>query len=160
MKADERNMSESSFTVLREIGVLTLDDKSEIHFSIDVYRNFRYVSIRRYIDMDGLNAPTHDGVTLTPPIVRALTAKIAALSDEPHNIPPDSLGKFAKRPGICIVAGFGMLKGVRGLVLRQWEDEKGWTKKGVWLPLKKIKEIKKLFQETKAALDEQPEDDF
>lgn len=153
-------MSESSFTILRQIGILSLDDKSEVHFTIDVYRNFRYVSIRRYIDMDGLIAPTHDGVTLTPQIVRALVPKIAALPDDPNAIAPDSLGKFAKRPGICVVAGFGSLKGERGLVLRQWEDEKGWTKKGIWLPLTKIKEIKALFQQTREILDEQPEDDF
>jgi len=153
-------MSESSFTVLREIGILPLDDKSEVHFSIDVYRNFRYVSVRRYMDMDGLSAPTHDGVTLTPQIVQVLAPKIAALPDEPKDISNTSLGKFAKRPGICMVVGIGALKGERGLVLRQWEEEKGWTKKGIWLPLSKIKEIKKLFQDTKAALDEQPEDDF
>lgn len=153
-------MSESSFTVLREIGILPLDDKSEVHFSIDVYRNFRYVSVRRYMDMDGLSAPTHDGVTLTPQIVQVLAPKLAALSDEPKEIADTPLGKFAKRPGICMVVGIGSLKGERGLVLRQWEEEKGWTKKGIWLPLSKIKEIKKLFQDTKAALDEQPEDDF
>ena len=153
-------MSESSFTVLREIGILPLDDKSEVHFSIDVYRNFRDVSVRRYMDMDGLSAPTHDGVTLTPQIVQVLAPKLAALSDEPKEIADTPLGKFAKRPGICMVVGIGSLKGERGLVLRQWEEEKGWTKKGIWLPLSKIKEIKKLFQDTKAALDEQPEDDF
>ena len=153
-------MSESSFTVLREIGILPLDDKSEVHFSIDVYRNFRYVSIRRYMDMDGLSAPTHDGVTLTPQIVQVLAPKLAALSDEPKEIADTPLGKFAKRPGICMVVGIGSRKGERGLVLRQWEEEKGWTKKGIWLPLSKIKEIKQLFQKTREALEEQPEDDF
>ena len=68
-------MGESSFTVLREIGALTLDRSGEIRFSIDVYRNFRYVSIRRYMNMDGLWAPTRDGLTLTPEIVRTASVR-------------------------------------------------------------------------------------
>ncbi len=153
-------MGESSFSVLREIGSLPLDKQGEIRFTIDVYRTFRYVSVRRYIEMDGLSAPTHDGLTLTPEIIQVLVPKILALPDNPAQVPNAKLGKFAKRAGICVVVGVGEFKGIRGLALRQWEDDKGWTKKGIWLPLERIKEIKKLFQDTLAALNEQPPDDF
>ena len=153
-------MSESSFTVLREIGSLPVSNGSEVRFSIDVYRNYRYVSIRRYVNMDGLWAPTRDGLTLTPEIVRVLAPKIGALSDTPKEIANGPLGKFAKRPGICVVVEVGSFRNERGVALRQWEEAGGWTKKGIWLPLEKIKEIKALFKATHEAIDEQPEDDF
>lgn len=153
-------MGESSFTVLREIGALVLQPGDEIRFSIDVYRGFRYVSIRRYMEMDGLAAPTRDGLTLTPEIVRVLAPKVVALPDDPGQIADVQLGKYAKRAGTCIVVGVGTFKGRRGLVLRQWQEDIGWTKKGIWLPLEKIKEIKALFKATHEAVDEQPPDDF
>ncbi len=151
---------ESSFTVLREIGAIVLSENEEIRFSIDVYRGYRYVSIRRYVRVDGFAGPTRDGLTLTPEIVRVLEPKVAALPDDPKTVENVQLGKFAKRPGICVVVGVGSFKGARGLALRQWQDEIGWTKKGIWLPLEKLKEIKELFRLTREALDEQPVDDF
>lgn len=151
---------ESSFTLLREIGALVLSQDEEIRFSIDAYRGFRYVSVRRYLQTDGFAGPTRDGLTLTPEIIHLLEPKMAALSDEPSQIPDAQLGRFAKRPGICVVADVGTFKGRRGLLLRQWQEGLGWTKKGIWLPLEKIKEIKNLFRQTRDILSERPEDDF
>ncbi len=153
-------MSESSFSILRDIGALSLGNEEEIRFSIDVYRGFRYVSIRRYVQTDGFSGPTMDGVTLTPEILRVLAPKIMSLADDPATVPNGPLGKFAKRPGICIVVETGSPKGQRALTLRQWEEEKGWTGKGISLPLAQLKEIKQLFRQTREALDEQPIDDF
>ncbi len=153
-------MGESSFTVLREIGTLGLDNTGEIRFNIDVYRNFHYVSIRRYVNLDGLWTPMRDGLTLSPEIVRVLEPRIAALPDTEQEIKNGPVGKFAKRPGICVVVEVASFKNHRGLALRQWEEDKGWTKKGIWLPLEKMKEIKALFRATREALDEHPEDDF
>lgn len=153
-------MGESSFTVLREIGIMPLEQDEEIRFSIDVYRGFRYVSVRRYVQTDGFSGPTRDGLTLTPEIIRVLEPKLALLPDEPKAIPNGPLGKYAKRPGICVVVEVGLFKGRRGLALRQWQADTGLTKKGIWLPLDKIKEIKDLFRATREALDEQPADDF
>ena len=42
-------MAESSFAVLNHIGVLPVDESSEIRFSIDAYRGYRYASIRKYL---------------------------------------------------------------------------------------------------------------
>ena len=70
------------------------------------------------------------------------------------------LGKFAKRPGICIVAQIGQFKGKRGLDLRQWQQDVGWTKKGIWLAIEFLPQIKKLFKQTCEALREKPVDDF
>lgn len=151
---------ESSFTLLREIGALMLNEQEEIRFSIDAYRGFRYVSVRRYLQTDGFAGPTRDGLTLTPEIIHLLEPKIAALPEQPAFIKDAQLGRFAKRPGICVVAAVGTFRGQRGLSLRQWQDGTGWTKKGIWLPLEKIHEIKSLFRQTREILNEKPEDDF
>ena len=153
-------MTQSSFTVLREIGSLFLDENEEIRFTIDVYRGFRYVSIRRYVQTDGFAGPTRDGVTLTPEIVRVLEPKIALLPDTPTQLTDHELGKFAKRAGICVVVAIGRWQGQRGLLLRQWQAQGGWTQKGIILPLEKIAEIKALFRTTREAIEEHPVDDF
>ena len=153
-------MGESSFTLLREIGTCALENGEEVRFSIDAYRGYRYVSVRRYVTTDTFAGATRDGVTLTPEIVHILAPLIAALPDEGAAIQDGQLGKFAKRPGICIVASVGSFKGRRGLDLRQWQEDCGFTKKGIWIPLEKLPQIKQLFVQTKAALDEKPADDF
>ncbi len=153
-------MGESSFTLLREIGACALENGEEVRFSIDAYRGYRYVSVRRYVTTDTFAGATRDGVTLTPEIVHILAPLIAALPDEGAAIQDGQLGKFAKRPGICIVASVGSFKGRRGLDLRQWQEDCGFTKKGIWIPLEKLPQIKQLFIQTKTALDEKPVDDF
>jgi len=153
-------MIESSFSLLRDIGGFPVAQGEEIRFTIDAYHGFRYVSVRRYVQTDGFIGATRDGVTMTVEIVQALAPRILALPDDPAQVTPAQLGKFAKRPGICIVATVGEFKGKRGLDLRQWQQDIGWTKKGIWIPLEKIKELKDLFRKTKEALEEQPVDDF
>ena len=153
-------MSESSFTLLRNIGSCALENGEEVRVSIDAYRGYRYVSVRRYVLSDTFSGATRDGVTLTPEIVRILAPMVAALPEAPAAICDGQLGKFAKRPGICIVASVGTFKGRRGLDLRQWQEDCGFTKKGIWIPLEKLSEIKQLFVKAKEALDEKPVDDF
>ncbi len=153
-------MSESSFTLLRDIGACALENGEEIRFSIDAYRGYRYVSVRRYVLTDTFSGATRDGITMTPEIVRVLEPLVAALPDIPSAISDGQLGKFAKRPGICVVVSVGTFKGRRGLDLRQWQEDCGFTKKGIWIPIEKLPEIKQLFLKTKEALDEKPEDDF
>ena len=149
-------MSESSFTLLRDIGSLLLENGEEVRFSIDAYRGYRYVSVRRYIQTDSFAGATRDGITLTPEIVQVLAPLVAALPDDPKQIKDGTIGKFAKRPGICVVASVDTFRGRRGIDLRQWEKDTLRTKKGIWIPLEKIKEIKSLFSATKDALNEVP----
>lgn len=153
-------MSETSFAKLREIGEISLEGGEEIRFSIDVYRGYRYVSIRRYLMSDSFSGATRAGITMTPEILRVLQPIIAALSDDEKQIKDGQLGKFAKRPGICIIASISTFKGSRGLDLRQWQEGLGWTKKGIRLPLEKLSQVKQLLAKTKECLDEKPEDDF
>ena len=154
-------MLESSFALLREIGVLTINAQEEIHFSIDAYHGFRYVSVRRYLKLDGgFAGPTRDGVTLTPEIVRALVPMLLALPADEKQLKLGPIGKFAKRPGICIVADLSEFRGARGLELRSWSQEKGFSKNGIWLPLAHWADIRKLFADALSAIDEVPDVDF
>jgi hypothetical protein len=152
-------MSESSFTLLREIGILPLEENEEVHFTIDAYRGFRYVSIRRYLQTDGFCGATRDGITLTPEITRVLAPMITDLPEKENEVKLGDIGKFAKRPGICVLVGLASFRGKIGLTLYQIQEDSR-ARKGIWLPFSKIKEIKKLFQDTVSALEEQPEIDF
>lgn len=154
---------ESSFMVLREIGILTLEDGGEVKFTLDAYRNYRYASVRKYLATDSYCGATRAGITMTPQIVAALAPMLAALPDNPNEIKDGDIGKFAKRPGMSVVVRVSTFRGERGLDLRQWQEDStytGWTKKGIRLPLEKIKEIKQLFLDMAAALAEKPLDDF
>lgn len=150
-------MPESSFSVLHFIGALTLDESSEIRFSIDAYRGYRYASIRKYLTAGEYTGATRAGITMTPEIVKSVAPLLAALPDDPAKLEDQELGKFAKRPGMSVIVRVSSFKGTRGLDFRQWQEDdayKGWTKKGIRLPVEKIKEIKELFAKMAAALAE------
>jgi len=156
-------MSESSFMVLQQIGILKLDEKSEIRFSIDAYRGYRYASIRKYQTAGEYVGATRAGITLTPDIVHALAPLMAQLPEEASQLQAKELGKFAKRPGLSVIVQISSFHGVYGLDLRQWQEDekyKGWTKKGIRLPADKLKEIKTLFAQLEEALAEKPLKDF
>jgi len=153
-------MLESSFTLLRDIGEIILKEDESIRFSIDAYHGYRYVSVRRYLKTNAFAGATRDGITMTPEIVQALAPKILSLPDNETELKEGIFGKFAKRAGICIVSSIASFHGARGLDLRQWEEDKGFTKKGIWIPLDKLPEVKRLFQLTLDALNEQPDIDF
>lgn len=153
-------MVSDSFVKLHEIGRVELSKEESICVTIDAYRGFRYMSIRRYLETAGFSGATRDGITLTVPMVRSLQSRLAALPDDPKQILPTQLGKFAKRPGICVVVSIGDFKGKKGLDFRQWQEGVGWTKKGIWIPLIYWLQFKSLFAKAYAALSEEKEDDF
>ncbi len=156
-------MAESSFAVLRNIGVLEAEEGSEIRFSIDSYRGYRYASIRKYLTSGSYVGATRAGITMTPEIVKAVAPLLAALPDEPAQLKDIELGKFAKRPGLSVVVRLSTFRDVRGLDFRQWQEDdtyKGWTKKGIRLPVNNIKKLKELFAQMAQALAEQPVTDL
>ena len=124
-------MLESSFMLLRDIGKLVLSEQEEVHFSIDAYRGYRYVSVRRYLRTDNFVGPTRDGVTFTPEMIRALVPVLNQLPAEEKQMKLGQIAKLAKRAGICVVVTVAEFRGQRGLELRQWEQDKGFTKKGI-----------------------------
>lgn len=152
-------MAESSFAVLNNIGTIALDESSEIRFSIDAYRGYRYASIRKYLTSGAYTGATRAGITMTAEIVKAVAPLLAQLPDDPAQLTDVELGKFAKRPGMSVIVRISSFKGSRGLDFRQWQEDeayKGWTKKGIRLPVEKIKDIKALFLKMAAALEEKP----
>ncbi|MCL2888441.1 MAG: transcriptional coactivator p15/PC4 family protein [Elusimicrobia bacterium] len=155
-------MTESSFMILHNIGSIVSDDKmEEVKFSIDAYRGYRYASIRKYLKSDSYSGATRAGITMTPEIVKGVAAVLEKLPDDASKIEDVELGKFAKRPGMSVVARISSFKGARGLDLRQWQEDDiytGWTKKGIRLPLNKMGEIKKLFKEMNEYFQAKPED--
>ena len=154
-------MSESSFMMLQQIGVLPLDENSAIKFSIDIYRGYRYASIRKYQTAGEYVGPTRAGITLSPDIVKALAPIIAALPEDVTQLKTAELGKFAKRQGLSVIAQISHFHGAYGLDLRQWQEDeryKGWTKKGIRLPAEKMKEIKNLFAQLMKAMEDTPLD--
>ena len=153
-------MSDSSFLLLREIGCLKINEQEMVRFSIDAYHGYRFVSIRRYIQTEDFTGPTRDGVTLTPEIVQALVPLLQALPTDEKELKPGSVGKFAKRPGVCVMVTISDFRAARSLELRGWSQEKGLSKTGIFLPLTQWKEIRRLFAETLAALNEVPNVEF
>ena len=156
-------MTESSFMILQQIGVLPVDENSEIRFSIDAYRGYRYASIRKYLTQGTYTGATRAGITLTPDIVKAVAPAIANLPDDPAQLTDVELGKYAKRPGLSVIVRISSFRDTRGLDFRQWQEDekyKGWTKKGIRLPGDKIKQIKVLFAQLAQALAEKPLEEF
>ena len=146
---------ESSFMMLAQVGILPVEEGAEIKFSVDVYRGYRYASIRKYLTAGSYIGVTRAGITLTADMVKAIAPLLAALPDDPAQIKDAVIGKFAKRPGLSVIVQVSTFKGSRGLDFRQWQEDaayKGWTKKGIRLPLEKIKQIKELFAQLAQAM--------
>ena len=152
-------MADSSFMVLQQIGTIVLDENSEIRFSIDAYRGYRYASIRKYLTKGAYTGATRAGITLTSDIVKAVAPQIAQLPDDPAQLTDIELGKYAKRPGLSVIIRISSFRESKGLDFRQWQEDdkyKGWTKKGIRLPVDKIKEIKTLFAQLVQACADAP----
>ncbi len=141
-------MAESTFEVLAEIGNIKIEDGNEIKFTVDSFKGHKYVSVRKYLNSDGYSGPTKAGITLSPEMVGKISAAIASLPDDPKEIVDIELGKYAKKQGLSIICRVSTFMNSKGLDLRQWQEDesyKGWTKKGIRLPVEKIQEIKQLF---------------
>lgn len=144
-------MAESTFSVLNLIGALAAEDGSEIKFSIDSYKGYKYVSIRKYLKSETYSGPTKAGITLSPEIVGKISTALAALPEDYKNVQDGELGKYAKKQGLSIVLRVSSYMGSKGIDLRQWQEDDsytGWTKKGIRLPIEKLTEVKELFAKT------------
>ncbi|MCR5504691.1 MAG: transcriptional coactivator p15/PC4 family protein [Elusimicrobiaceae bacterium] len=144
-------MPNTTFEILQVIGVLPIDEGAEIKISVDSFKNHKYISIRKYLKSDTYTGPTKAGITLSPEMIDKVCQTINALPDNVAEIEDKELGRFAKRKGLNIVLRVSSYMNVKGLDLRQYQEDStytGWTKKGIRLPLEKIKEIKELFTKT------------
>ena len=137
-------MPADEFKVLKEIGVLPSTEGSEIKFSIDEYRGYKYGSIRKYLKRESYSGPTRAGITMSRDIAVGVLNALSKLSKTTP--PPDEmeLGKFAKRPGLSVVARLTVYQGSTGIDLREWQEDvayKGWTKRGIRLPFEQLDKI-------------------
>ena len=142
-------MAISSFSILRQIGSVKIDEGNEIKFSVDAYKQSRYLSVRKYLKSETYSGPTKAGITLTSEVVIKIAKALASLPDDPNNIPDGELGKYARRQGLAIVLRVSSFNTAKGIDIRQWQEDEtytGWTKKGIRLPLEQINEIKELFR--------------
>lgn len=142
-------MAISSFSILRQIGSIKIDEGNEIKFSVDAYKQSRYLSVRKYLKSETYSGPTKAGITLTSEVVVKIAKALATLPDDPNSIQDGELGKYARRQGLAIVLRVSSFYTAKGIDIRQWQEDEtytGWTKKGIRLPLEKIKEIKELFK--------------
>ncbi len=142
-------MAISSFSILRQIGSIKIDEGNEIKFSVDAYKQSRYLSVRKYLKSETYSGPTKAGITLTSEVVSKIAKALAALPDDANAIADGELGKYARRQGLAIVLRVSSFNTAKGIDIRQWQEDEtytGWTKKGIRLPLEKIKEIKELFR--------------
>ena len=144
-------MAESTFAVLNTIGTLTAKEGIEIKFSIDSYKGYKYVSIRKYLKSETYSGPTKEGITLSPEIVGKISAALAAMPQDYKEVQECEIGKYAKKQGLSIVLRVSSYMGSKGIDLRQWQEDEsytGWTKKGIRMPVEKLAEVKELFAKT------------
>ncbi|NLO91220.1 MAG: hypothetical protein GX410_04425 [Elusimicrobia bacterium] len=137
-------MPADEFRVLKEVGVLPSTEGSEIKFSIDEYRGYKYGSIRKYLKRDSYSGPTRAGITMSKDIVSGVLSSLLKLSKAAPPADELELGKFAKRPGLSVVARITVYQGSTGIDLREWQEDvayKGWTKRGIRLPFEQIDDI-------------------
>ena len=137
-------MPADEFRVLKEVGVLPSTEGSEIKFSIDEYRGYKYGSIRKYLKRDSYSGPTRAGITMSKDIVSGVLNSLLKLSKATPPGDELELGKFAKRPGLSVVARITVYQGSTGIDLREWQEDvayRGWTKRGIRLPFEQLDEI-------------------
>lgn len=146
-------MPNTTFEILQVIGVLPVDEGAEIKISVDSFKNHKYISIRKYLKSETYTGPTKAGITLSTEMIDKVAQTIIALPDDITKIEDKELGRFAKRKGLNIVLRISSYMNTKGLDIRQYQEDStytGWTKKGIRLPLEKLKEIKEIFAKTAA----------
>ena len=93
-------------------------------------------------------------------MLRAFLPVLLSLPDDPKQLQAGLLGKLAKRPGICVLVEIARVQGELQLVFRPWTQEKGTGKPSLGIPLTQWTEIRQLFSDSLATLEEQPSLDF
>lgn len=142
-------MAISSFSILKQIGAVKIDEGNEIRFSVDSYKQSRYLSVRKYLKSETYSGPTKAGITLTSEVVIKIAKALETLPQDINSIKDCELGKYARRQGLAIVLRVSSFNTAKGIDIRQWQEDEtytGWTKKGIRLPLEKLAEIKELFK--------------
>jgi len=140
--------------VVKEIGVIAATEGSEIRFSVDEFKGHRYGSIRKHLKRESYSGPTRSGITMSPEIVSGVLEALRKLPKEPP-AEERELGRYAKRPGLAVVARITIYQDSVGIDLREWQQDvsyTGWTKKGIRLAYADLEKITLYLSEMKEAL--------
>ncbi|MFH1619361.1 MAG: hypothetical protein ABIG11_05600 [bacterium] len=148
-------MSDKGFGIIREIGAIELSKESEVRFSIDEFRGRRYGSIRRFVRREDYCGPTHAGITLNTAILEGLHSVLSELPKEPEALGDRELGRFAKRPGLTVVARITVYRDSTDIDIREWQGDSsytGWTKRGIRIPYNHAEKTADFLEEMRKML--------
>jgi hypothetical protein len=143
------------FKPLKETGVLSLTDSSEIRFYVDEYKGYPYASIRTFIKRDNYSGPTKAGLTLNPGLLQSLIGVLEKLPEEPASSSDVELARFPKKAGLELVVRITIYRDTTGIDLREWVDDgtyQGWSKKGVRIAYGELAKTLAFLRETQAFL--------
>lgn len=129
------------FKPLKDLGEISLGDRSTLRFYVDEFKGYKYGSIRAFVTGETYSGPTKSGITLNARILDEAIAALSKLPAEPVETEDRELARWPKKAGVELVARITIFKDTTGVDLREWVDEaeyKGWSKKGVRIPYKDL----------------------
>jgi hypothetical protein len=141
------------FKPLKELGDISLGDKSILKFYVDEFKGHKYGSIRTFVAGETYSGPTKSGVTMNARILEEAIPVLAKLPPEPATTEDIELARWPKKIGVELVARITFFKDTVGVDLREWVDEaeyKGWSKKGVRIPYKELPKALEFLRQMKA----------
>ncbi|MFI5362349.1 MAG: hypothetical protein ACHQ49_10300 [Elusimicrobiota bacterium] len=141
------------FKPLKDLGELSLGDRSILKFYVDEFKGHKYGSIRTFVTGETYSGPTKSGITMNARILGEAIPALEKLPLEPEALEDVELGRWPKKMGVELVARITIYKDTTGIDLREWVDEaeyKGWSKKGVRIPYKDLPKAIGYLREMKA----------
>lgn len=141
------------FKPLKELGEISLGDRSILKFYVDEFKGHKYGSIRTFVTGETYSGPTKSGITMNARILDEAIPALEKLPAEPTALEDVELARWPKKMGVELVARITIYKDTTGVDLREWVDEaeyKGWSKKGVRIPYKDLPKAIGFLREMKA----------
>lgn len=153
--AEEGAGPAKEFKPLLDVGLLPLNETSEIRFYVDEYKGHKYASVRTFVKGEGYSGPTKSGVTLNARVLEEVLKALEKLPPEPAALEDQELARVPKKAGVELVVRVTIYKDTTGVDLREWVDEpdyKGWSKKGVRIPYKELPKAMDFLRKMKSAV--------
>lgn len=141
------------FKPLKELGDISLGDRSVLKFYVDEFKGHKYGSIRTFVAGETYSGPTKSGVTMNARILDEAIPVLEKLPASPATAEDVELARWPKKMGVELVARITIYKDAHGVDLREWVDEgeyKGWSKKGVRIPYQELPKALGYLREMKA----------
>jgi len=149
----EGNAAPREFKPLKELGEISLGDRSVLKFYVDEFKGHKYGSIRTFVSGETYSGPTKSGVTMNERILAEAIPLLEKLPPEPAALEDVELARWPKKMGVELVARITIFKDSTGVDLREWVEEaeyKGWSKKGVRIPYNDLPKALGFLREMKS----------